>query len=234
MRFAVLLAACLVLLNVVVFLWPSGAAYAPNVHAARKDVNPHFIRLNKEIEERFFSQVAAEAGVVPAGQEVQLAAISKPGEACYRLGPFMHRENYELAQAVLLNANLEYRKSKRASKTSDVFRVFLGPYETREQVADARTDLKRNNVLDHFVRKQDDGSYIISLGIYSTQEAADTAVELFDGKLSGVQKQGEVVMLPESYWLHFSMTDQQASRLQLSAMDWGEQSAKMGLYPCNG
>ena len=234
MRFVAYSVAILLLSNVAVFLWPDRSVSAPHVFPETEDVNPHFVRLNKEIEAKFYSQVAIEPEQSSSSGGLQISAISKSGQACYRLGPFMHKENYELAQAVLLNANLEYRKSKRVSKSSDVYRVFLGPFESQSLVADARLDLKRKNVLDHFVRKQGDGAYIISLGIYSTLESAEMAVSLFDGTLSDVRKQSETVVLPDSYWLHFSMSDQESARLQLGAMDWGEQSAKMGLYPCNG
>lgn len=226
--------AMLIFGNVVLLLWPDDTSSAPHVYAAQEDINPHFVRLNKEIEAKFYSQATIETEQSPMTGGLQVAALSKSGQACYRLGPFMHIENYELAQAVLLNANLDYRKSKRVSKSSDVYRVFLGPFATQPMVADARLELKRKNILDHFVRKQEDGSYIISLGIYSTLESANIALRLFDGKLEGVQKQNETVVLPDSYWLHFSMSDQESARLQLGAMDWGEQSAKMGLYPCNG
>lgn len=233
MRILIYLCAALVIANVAVFLWPDKANVAPHVFAPKDEVNPHFVRLNKEIEEKFYSQATIN---IDADDELVAAAVSAAaaaGQVCYRIGPFMHKENYELAQAVLLNADVEYRKSKRASKSSNVFRVFLGPYSTQAEVADARVDLKRKKVLDHFVRKQEDDQYIISLGIYSTEVSANTAVRLFDGKLDEVQKQSETVVLPDSYWLHFAMSKDARVRQQLASTDWGEQSAKMGLYPCD-
>jgi len=227
MRILLYVCAALLVANVVAFLWPDKANVAPHVSAPKKEVNPHFVRLNKEIEEKFYSQAAISIDV---DEEIAAAAVSAAvaaGQSCYRIGPFMHKENYELAQAVLLNAGVEYRKSKRTSKSSNVFRVFLGPYASQPEVADARVDL------DHFVRKQDDGEYIISLGIYSTEETADTAVRLFDGKLDEVKKQSETVVLPDSFWLHFPMAKDSLARQQLASTDWGEQSAKMGLYSCD-
>ncbi len=233
MRSLLTVLALLVLANVVVFCWPDKANYAPHVYAAKEDVNPHFVRLNKEIEEKFYSQAIIVEDPEDVSGRAPLVANVSPSQACYRIGPFMHQENFELAQAVLFNASISYRKSKRASKSSDVYRVFLGPYASQAEVADARVELKRRKVLDHFVRKQDDDTYIISLGIYSTLESADTAIRLFDGKLDAVQKQSELVVLPDSYWLHFAMDKESRVRQQLSVMDWGEQSAKMGLHPCD-
>lgn len=233
MRTLLYIFAVLVLANVAIFWWPDKANYAPHVYAAKDDLNPHFVRLNKEIEEKFYSQAAIIEEQSDVSNGAPLVANLSPSQACYRIGPFMHQENFELAQAVLFNAEIDYRKSKRASKSSDVYRVFLGPFENQAQVSDARIDLKRRKVLDHFVRKQDDDSYIISLGIYSTLESAETAIRLFDGKLQAVQKQSEVVVLPGSYWLHFAMDKESRVRQQLSVIDWGEQSAKMGLHPCD-
>jgi len=226
MRSLFTLLALLVLANIVVYWWPDKANYAPHVYAA-------FVRLNKEIEEKFYSQEIIIDDQENDKTPAPLVSNVSPSQACYRIGPFMHQENFELAQAVLFNAEIVYRKTKRASKASDVFRVFLGPYQSQAEVSDARVDLKRRKVLDHFVRKQDDDTYIISLGIYSTSDSADTAIRLFDGKLDAVQKQSELVVLPDSFWLQFVMEKESRVRQQLSVMDWGEQSAKMGLHPCD-
>lgn len=227
-----MLCALLLVANVVAFYWPDKSNYAPHVYSAKPDINPHFVRLNKEIEDKFYSQPVTSFEVVGDSElfadNIDLSADSD----CYRVGPFMHQANYELAQAVLFNANLDFRKSKRASKKSNVFRVYLGSYASQAEVADARLELKRNNVLDHFVRKEGDDDYIISLGIYTTKESADDAVTLFDGTLDKVKLKSEVVILPDSYWLHFSVDDDDRVRQQLSRIDWGERSAKMGKFQC--
>ena len=233
-RLFIYIVVLLLLANMALAMWPDRMNYAPHVHSSQEEVNPHFVRLNKEIEDRFYSQVTEEINLIDEIEEgvpdsVELASDE---QACYRVGPFMHQENYDLAQAVLFNANVDYRKSKRASKESSVFRVFVGPYESESEVNDARLALTRKNVLDHFIRKQSDNNYVISLGIYSSEESADSAIRLFSDKIDAVQKQSENVVLPDSYWLHFSIDDDDRVRQQLSAMDWGELSAKMGLHTC--
>jgi hypothetical protein len=237
-RIFIYLIALLALLNVGVLLWPDSANYAPHVYSVKQEVNPHFVRLNKEIEERFYSQVGTDAGLTShavsgSGVGSEASALSVNDNAdCYRVGPFIHQSNYELAQAVLFNAGVDFRKSKRLSKESSVYRVFLGPFENSAEAADARVELKRQKVLDHFVRKQG-GVFIVSLGIYSTLTSADKAIELFEDKLGKVSKQAENVVLPESYWLHFSVADDDRARQQLRAIDWGETAAKMGLFGCD-
>lgn len=230
--------ALLILMNVGVLLWPDSANYAPHAYNPKAEINPHFVRLNKEIEARF--RVGMSDGVLASKVRpdvsveesiVVQAASSDSAAECYRVGPFFHQPSYELAQAVLFKAGVEYRKSKRLSKESNVFRVFLGPFETSAQAADVRIDLKRQKVLDHFVRKQNDG-FIVSLGIYSTAASTEAAIDLFEESLGVVNKQAESVLLPESYWLHFNVGEQEAVLATLVKISWGEVSAKMGKYSC--
>ncbi len=225
--------ALLILANFGMLLWPDKTHQAPHVHPVKEDVNPHFVRLNKEIEERFYSKPIEEVPESSLASSVDTGSSAGiTSEGCYRVGPFMHHANYELAQAVLFNAGIDYKKSKRASKASNVYRIFLGPFEDQEQVVEARRMLRDKKVLDHFVRRQDDGSMMISLGIYSSPESADTALRLFERKLDKVSKRSENVILPDSYWLHFEATDDERLVPQLRAIDWGEPSAKMGLFTC--
>lgn len=249
-RFLLYFVAILILLNALVLLWPDKVNYAPHVYAAKNDVNPHFVRLNKEIEARFYGRpvetisddIEAE---VAESQEPDIESGSIEGDVpqpalnseaavndCYRVGPFMHQANYELAQAVLFNADVDYKKLKRASKASNVFRIYLGPFQAQAEVDAARSELRESNVLDHFVRKQDDNSLMISLGIYSTPETASAALRLFKNKLGQVKQRSENVILPDSYWLHFGIGEDERMLRQLSIIDWGEPSAKMGLFSC--
>lgn len=226
MRFLLYVCALLALLNVGLLFWPESVRSAGHIYSAKADVNPHFIRLNKEIEEKYLE---AQPRTIISG-EFRLAAAGDAG--CYRLGPFMHKANYELAQAVLFNANVEYQKSTRESVQSTVYRVFLGPFATQAEAVDRRTELKRDNILDHFVRKVDENEYIVSLGIYTTQQSAENAVEMFDGKIPSINLAQENLVLPNSYWLHFSIVEGDQLKDQLALMDWGEQSAKLGKYQC--
>ena len=217
----------LLLANVAVFLWPTGAHTAAHVYSPRTDIKPHFIRLNKEIEDKFL--LARPAQVIAADMEL---AEGSAEQACFRLGPFMHQANYELAQAVLFNADVKYQKSTRLSRESDVFRVYMGPYSKQAEASDIRVELTRSNVLDHFVRKEADSVFIVSLGIFTTEQSAKDAKDLFEGMLERVKMKQESIVLPDSYWLHFDLKQGKIIRQQLARMDWGEQSAKLGRYQC--
>lgn len=221
-----LICAALLLLNVGVLLWPTSSSQAAHVYVERAPVNPHFIRLNKEIEDKYLAKMPVDQQTLNS----QFAAA--PGQHCYRLGPFMHNSNYELAQAVLFNAKVEYQKSTRQETQSDVTRLYLGDFATKAEAADQRTQLKRNNVLDHFVKATDDGQYIVSLGIYTSEESVQNALALLSEKVSDIKLKKESILLPKSYWLHFVLDQKSKTFQQLSAIDWGEQSAKMGKYSC--
>ena len=226
--------------NAVVFLWPDRINEAPHLYLKQSEQNPHFVRLNKEIEERFYSEAdgQSELGLSPSEDASEpsaiLLALNEIGDGvCYRLGPFMHKESYDLAQAVLFNADVEYQKTVRSSQKSNVYRLYLGPYDTSSEVAKVRQELNSKLILDHFSRKLSEGEYMVSLGIYSTQDAADSALRLFQRKLNDIKMRNETILLPDSYWLHFLVDESSAKFSYLRDIDWGENSVKLGPYSCN-
>ena len=96
--------ALLILANFGMLLWPDKTHQAPHVYPVKEDVNPHFVRLNKEIEERFYSKPIEEVSGPSLASDVGTnSSVEVATEGCYRVGPFMHQANYELAQAVLLS-----------------------------------------------------------------------------------------------------------------------------------
>ena len=221
----------LLIANIAVLLWPDKTRVASHIYSEKADINPHFLRLNKEIEDKFYAaqEISNELDVA---ESIAVSDVRVNQTDCYRIGPFMHKENFDLAEAVLLNAAVDYQKSTRASVESDVYRVYLGPYLSQAEASDIRSELKRNNILDHFIRQEEEQQYIISLGIYSAQKSANNAVQLFSDKLNSVNLKQEVVVLPESYWLHFDIATESQIKQQLGSMDWGEQSAKLGRHEC--
>jgi len=231
MKLLSVLCLLLIVLNVAAYLWPDKANFAPHAHSEKEDINPNYLRLNKEIEAKFYNQAAKpvewEAGSASHTQALPVADVN-----CFRVGPFLHKENYELAQAVLVDVGVAYKKAKRDSQQSNVYRVYLGPYETQGQATDVRVDLRRKKILDHFVRKDGDGGFVVSLGIYTTKESVLNAVALFEETVEDVKYEDELVLLPESYWLYFNLNEENETRQQLLALDWGERAAKMGKFQC--
>jgi len=232
MRLLTWLCLLLVLSNVVVYFWPDKSGNVSHVHSPKEEINPGFVKLQSEVEDKFYTKAVtklAQSSVDVVGEK---SVKAQSGQECYRVGPFLNQVNYELAQAVLFNTNVSFKKSMRESQESNVYRVFLGPFSDREQVNEAKEYLKERRVLDHFVRKREQGDYIVSLGIYTTDETVLEAVQLLKQDLEGVKFESELVLLPESYWLHFAIEDENQIHQQLAQVDWGEPSAKMGKYEC--
>lgn len=226
MRFVLLVCAGLLFANVAVFLWPATNSIAPHIYAKRADINPNLLSLNKEVESRYYASARATTKNDELGQSFA------DNESCYRLGPFMHLPNYELAQVVLFDTQVDFLKSTRPAQNSEVFRVYLGPFVTQAEIDDLRLDLKRKKILDHFVKKEGEERYIVSLGIYTTETASSAAVALFSDVLVDVKMKLEQLLLPESHWLHLALDDGQSVRQELSNMDWGEVSVKLGKHEC--
>ena len=248
MKLFTYLVGLLIIANVVVYFWPDKLNTGAKLHATKVDVKPHFLRLNKEVEDKYYAkqkidELVNQSTFTPPISDEELTANESQENApadpqlaqnsnCYRLGPFLYAANYELAQAVLLNDNLDYKKTKREAKESNVYRVYLGPFSEAAVAIDARTELNNKKIFDHFALKEPDGSLIISLGIYSSRANATEAVELFSDSLDTVRQRNETITLPDSYWLHFTIPTDDPMRAKLEQTDWGEKAAKVGRFQC--
>lgn len=230
MKFLTIVGLLLVLLNVTAYLWPDKSKYAPNVQSEKQDLNAQYLRLNKEIEDDYYERLDNQSAEL---SNIELTAQRiLPDSSCYRVGPFIDDVNFDQAQIVLNDARVEFDASRRESKESNVFRVYIGPYESQAEAVDARSDLRTKGILDHFIRENAEGQPIVSLGIYTTQKTLDEALVLFSGALVDVKFDEELVLLPESSWLHFSLEEQNQNREKLLQVDWGELAAKMGKFAC--
>lgn len=221
MRLLAIICGVLLLANLAVFLWPQASINA-KAYSERKEINAHLIRLNQEIEQQNTQKPTENRRLTQSGDEL----------VCYRIGPFMQQTNYELAQAVLFNVNVDFQTNQRASDQADVYRVYLGNFADKENLRAARQSLRDNEVLDHFTRKLPNGEFMISLGIYTTEQTANAAFSEMKSKLNGVKLQQETLVLPDSYWLHFSLNNNNPTLEQLRLLDWGEKSAKLGEFAC--
>ncbi len=222
------------LINLGVFLWPGGNTLASHVYVERNDLNPHFLSLNKEVEAKHYAATNSTSAIneneSSRANEIAQAAII--GQSCYRLGPFTHEPDFERAQAVLFDSDVKFQTSTRASQTTKGYRVYLGPLYTQAEIDDIRVELKRKKVLDHFVKKEEDQTYTLSLGVYNSEVVANTAVVLFSDKLDDVKIKSEDLKLPESYWLHLVLDDNESIVQELSNTDWGATSVKLGRFEC--
>ena len=58
-------------------MWPNDLNHAPHVYAAKDDLNPHFVRLNKEIDARFYSRPIEEVAEISG--EIDVSVSSSDG-----------------------------------------------------------------------------------------------------------------------------------------------------------
>lgn len=212
-----------VLMNAVVFMWPKELdTGSSNTYPPRVDVNGHLIRLNKEIEARQLERASAK----------EEAANRFGNQQCYRLGPFSSTTNFEIAKATLTNAGVEYVESRRASQRSEVYRVFVGPFASKAEAADARTQLSNKGILDHFVREDGPNQLIVSLGIFTSLESANLGLAQLSEKVTNVTLRDELVTLPQTDWLYFSLENKPEFLVSARSIDWGEPGALLGRYTC--
>lgn len=230
MKFLLIVFFILVLLNVTTYLWPNKSNHAPHLQTQKTDLNANFIRLNKEIESDYYDRLNNRDHAF-YGLDASKNRVSVE-QSCYRLGPFVEDDNFEQAKVLLEEDEIEFTSERRQSKESNVFRVYLGPFNSQDEAVDARNELREKEVLDHFIRENSNGEPIVSLGIYTTQETLDDALALFEGSSIDVKYDEELVLLPESTWLFFALSDENINLENMLSRDWGEPAAKMGKFTC--
>ena len=66
----------LVLANLLAYYWPDDSNRALHVYSAQKDLNPHFLRLNKEIEDKYLPQASYVKAIHKKRNTEQLHHVS--------------------------------------------------------------------------------------------------------------------------------------------------------------
>lgn len=230
MRLVFGLIGLLILGNLVAFMLPADVEKGNRSFSSKKEMSPSKIVLlhsalsNSERESLLGSGVESESNVL----------VSKNVDGkCYRIGPFLHASRLSLAKAQLNNINVRYTIDKRVSAAAEVFRVYVGPFDSEDLARESRQKLNESEVFDHFQRKESDGLYIISLGIYSRGVSAQASKERFEAKGLSARIRPEKTVLPDSFWLNLlSKNSQGLPYGVLKKIDWGEYSAQFGSYSC--
>lgn len=173
MRLAFLL---LLAANAAVFAW--FRQFAPDTatdpEPARRQVNPEKIRVLQGDELK-------ELGGLPAPRPKPAVALS-PGSACVEWGGFALAEASKAEQALAALA-LGNRLSQRRSEETAGWWVFIPPQPNRAAALKKTAELKALGVDDFFVL-QDEGKarWAVSLGVFSSEEAARSRLEALKGK----------------------------------------------------
>jgi len=179
------------------------------------------------------SSVGATDKKVTNKVKLDVAAVAvQQRKKCYRVGPFMHMARLSVAKSKLTNLDLDFDEVQRPSAAAEVFRIYLGPYADSKRAADVRRELTAKGIFDHFQRKEGDGKYVVSLGIYSRAVSAQGSLERFLEEGVDARIRPERTVLPASYWLNIVGERTSFPLESMRGIDWGEHSARFGRYSC--
>ncbi len=237
MRLIYFLIGCFFIANLVVFLMPSEQQRINEGFTRAQEVAPQqIVLMTSKSSELVASSGGGTFSDDDATPVVDVAAdglSNKIDGKCYRVGPFLHSSRLSLAKAQLNNMGVFYTVEKRESTPAEVFRVYVGPFDSDARGRSARQELTELGIYDHFQKQDEDGRYIVSLGIYSRRTTADNSRERFESRNLNAKVRPEKTVLPDSYWLSLlgrELVDLPVEVLQ--NVDWGEYSAQFGSYEC--
>jgi SPOR domain len=185
--FLLLLAANLALLAWFQQFSPSDSAADPE--PARRQVNPEKMRVLQDREPAGFAAAAPKPGAKPAPPPVVAQGAPAPAAttpaapgACSEWGGFAIAEAPKAEQALAPLA-LGARLVQRRSDETAGWWVFIPPQGNRATALKKTAELKALGIDDYFIL-QDEGKmrWAVSLGIFSTEEAARNRLEALRAK----------------------------------------------------
>ena len=178
----------LVAANLALYAWfqyYSPAESAADPEPARRQINPEKIRL---LEGKDLTGVvtpaakpaAKPAAPVPGGTAA--AGTAAAGSACVEWGGFAVAEAPKAEQALAPLA-LGARLSQRRSEETAGWWVYIPPQGNRPAAIKKTAELKALGIDDYFVL-QDEGKmrWAVSLGVFSSEEAAKSRLEALKAK----------------------------------------------------
>ena len=234
MRIIFVLIGLLILGNLVAFMLPPDVEKTNRSFSSKTELSPEKIILLQSVgDSAKLDSSTGDSSTGSIDENESIAASHNIDGKCYRIGPFLHASRLSLAKAQLNNADVIYTVNKRESAAAEVFRVYMGAYASSDLAKAARQLLNDKDIFDHFQRKETDGSYVVSLGIYSRSISAQASKERFEAKDLDVKIRPEKTVLPDSFWLNLLAKESQPLPHDvLKKIDWGEYSAQFGSYEC--
>ena len=228
MRVLIFISIALLLLNVVLFLLPTDVETSNAKYASQSELNSEEIRLieSATAEENF------NVDEIPniSGSNVGLSVDAK--DVCYRIGPFLRENRVEAVGQELKDLFVGYSLIQRESASVQATRVYVGTFDDASAALAARRQLTNDGVNDHFHREEEDGSYIVSLGIYSKSESAEQQQAKFREQNIAALLRQEETLLPTNYWLELSRFTSPRKIESVAQISWGESSVSLGKHPC--
>lgn len=209
------LAGFLLLINAGLFLWGTGHDPGrPGSASAYPVVNAESMRLLSEIKSRNDS-----------------APDDRP--RCVHIGPFTSSAVVALAAQKLDAMALSYNRRTVKSRELRAFRVFLGPFRSESAIATQRRLLESAGVEDYYVKRDNEGGGIISLGLFSQREGAEVMQRQLAERGVDARLATEERVLEPNFWLE--IRDPAVAREippELSGANWGEDDARVRRHEC--
>ena len=167
--------------------------------------------------------------------EVKARAESVPGDAprCARIGPFVSSAVAALAAQKLDAMSLAYTQRTVKSREIRAFRVYLGPFGTESAIAAQRSLLESSGTDDFYVKRDEQGGGIISLGLFSQRDGADLLLGKLQGRGIQAKLRPEDRVLKPNYWLEIGDPAIGGGiPPELVQASWGEAGAEIRRYDC--
>lgn len=209
------LAGILLVLNAGLFLWATGHAPGePESGDAYPVVSAESMRLLSEIR-------------------AEQASAAESAPECARIGPFASSAVVALAAQQLDAMSLSYSRRTVRSREIRTFRVFLGPFRSEPAVETQRRLLEAAGVEDYYVKRDDGGGSVVSLGLFSQREGAEVMRRKLAEDGIEARLRSEDRLLEPNFWLEIN--DPAVAReipRQLVEASWGEPEARIRRYPC--
>lgn len=209
------LAGFLLVLNAALFLWATGHDPGrPSSAAAYPVVSAESMRLLSEVKAEHDSD-------------------HDNRRRCARIGPFASSSVAAVAAQKLDAMSLSYSRRTVKSREIRAFRVFLGPLRGESAIETQRRLLEAGGVEDYYVKRDENGGAIVSLGLYSQRDGAEVMLRKLARNDIQANLRTEERVLEPNYWLEIDdpALDREIPR-ELAGASWGEQEARVRRYDC--
>lgn len=209
------LAALLLLLNAALFLWATGhdPSRAPGA-SPYPVVNPEAMRLLSEVRQ-------------------DSAEDDEDAGRCARIGPFVDSAVMSVAAQKLDALSLPYSRRTVKAREIRAYRVYLGPFQSQSAVQAQSRLLDEAGVDDYYVKNEEDGGRIISLGLFSQRDGARVLRQRMLRRDIRAKLRTEDRVLESNFWLEIdSPTAAGDIPEELSEARWGEKGARVRRYDC--
>lgn len=241
----------LLLLNAGLFLWAYGKRPATTDYI-RPTVNGETMMLIQEMQPAQSTVVITRADTTtgPAAApenadegespnekreaEAEPASVAAIPPFCLRIGPFYNEALAKGTTERLKSMALAVSTRTVQAREIRAYRVYIGPFDTRDEVNAQSNGLKEKGVREHYIKRDPGKKDVISLGLFTQKTGAASLVKQLEGKGVTAKTLTEDRLLDPTYWLE--LTNSAANRKthpELAATgNWGDSRTRLTEFPC--